>query len=125
MQISNGELIWKFDGFDCESFGLATQYVAAFISIRNTGFPKLDLNYEQWVDLICLSFSPDGHDTKLTPQIFNKMKNIHYLGDCKKKLCENLDLQRMRDDIGILSEALGTLYPENMKTEKGQEKISG
>lgn len=122
MNISNGTLIWDFSGITFECYGRATQYYAHLIAARISGYQAFDFTYEQWVELICLSFKPQRHSTPLTKDILKDLE-AQVLRDCKKKLQESLNWSQMYEDIISMSTELGKSIPEDMK-QKSQAPVA-
>ena len=114
MNISNGLLIWTFSGISFEAYGRACEYYGRLLTARISGYQAFDFSYEQWVELICLAFSPDRHSTPLTADILKTFKPEDFRS-CKKKLQESLNFSEMYEDIISMSTALGKSIPEDMK----------
>lgn len=120
MDISNGTLIWRFASITFEAYGRATEYYGRLLTARVSGYQAFDFSYEQWVELICLTFKPDNHTTPLTQEILKGLSPEIFRG-CKKKLQENLKFSEMYEDIISMSTALGKSIPEDMKQNLEQE----
>lgn len=120
MNISNGTLIWTFSSITFEAYGRATEYYGRLLTARVSGYQAFDFSYEQWVDLICLTFTPDRHFTPLTPEILKSLKPEDFR-NCKKKLQESLNFSEMYEDIISMSEVLGKSIPQDMKESLEQK----
>ncbi len=124
MQITDGKLIWDFSGVKFECYGRATQYYGHILSAAKNGYMAFEFTYDQWLDLICLSFKPNRHSAPLTSDILKDL-DPQVLRDCKKKLRENLNWSQMYEDIISMSTELGKSIPEDMKKKSPVQNVTG